>query len=186
MCIFTYKLLCGTIFIPFAVHRPMNPPFIGRCTLLWMVRCCRERHACGLVPVRWRHSAASYRPMKGMQRQVMFFTFRWIFLSGHACGLVPVRMHYPCPMNPPFIGRCTLFWMVRCCRERHACGLVPVRMHPLFLENLLIFHYKFLYNYNRNMINRGVPCRWLLSDECLPFPMNGGDSSDGAPRKEWK
>ena len=101
MCIFTYKLLGGTIFIPFAVHRPMNPPFIGRCTLLWMVRCCKERHACGLVPVRWRHSAASYRPMKGMQRQVMFFTFRWIFLSGHACGLVPVRMHYPCPMNPP-------------------------------------------------------------------------------------
>ena len=160
MYIFKYKLLCGTIFIPFAVHCPMNPPpFIGKgehssggdhrqgnlqfcfgfvdTSITANVKCNRNENNEGIHLVDF----SKQRPFtaKGMSARNRI---------GDACGLVPVRMHVNSFNSGPFIEECTFDewgihrtvivhadWYQSACMLKHKYSSesekYPLPLHPI-------------------------------------------------------
>ena len=186
MVIFTYKLLCGTIFIPFAVHRPMNPPhssareFIHRTVIIGKGSLCL--------------SYFNYAYLKICNEKLADF-----FKNRDACGLVPVRVHAFLSISGPFLAECTVRWMGDSSDGDSACGLVPVRMHgqkQIFIgrwkTSLAAASHSSDGSWPQNAFIGLVPVR-MHSFLCNSGPFLAectvrwmGDSSDGAPPKEWK
>ena len=95
MVIFTYNLLCGTIFIPFAVHRPMNPPHSSERASIHRTVIIGKGPLC--------LSYFYYNYIKICNEILADF-----LRIGDPCGLVAVRVHAFLCNSRPFKTECTV------------------------------------------------------------------------------
>ena len=193
MCILTYKLLCGIIFIHDEVHVPVNNPFTGTCTSSWMVRCCRYCHSCVAFTLRWMPLRQFTAQGMGCSGMGFFCPFRWIHLAGHSpererpAWLVRSGDPPPTQRYIPSAVNVTLLHSLPFMRNVHvphaspflACAAIPFEGNDCCLENPPNICYGvsvcFCLCPISNNNNYACPCRWM-----------GGYSPARAPRHEWK